>query len=227
MNESLFIIHAILVMLCGFLALRLGKGVLIAWVSLQAILANLFVIKQMCFFGFHVTCSDVFVIGSALGLNLLREFYGQKAAKEALTSCLFAMVFFVLMAQIHLFYLPSSFDTAHPSFENILSPSPRLLIASLAVFMIVQKVELHFFSFLKEKFTNVSLAWRNVLSVSTTQFLDTVLFSIFGLLGIAHNLLDIIVVSFLIKLAAVALMAPLTHLAKQFLSNELSNENGI
>lgn len=216
MNEALFIVHALLVMGSGFLALRLGLGSLTAWVTLQAILANLFVIKEMCFFGFHVTCSDVFVIGSALGLNLLREFYGDKAAKEALSSCLFAMVFFVLMAGIHLLYSPSPFDTSDNSFVRILTPSPRLLVASLSVFAIVQRIDLILFSFLKERFT-FSLAGRNVLSVTCTQLLDTVLFSIFGLFGIVHNLFDIIVVSFLIKLTAVALMAPLTHFAKQFL----------
>jgi len=212
MNEILFIIHAILVTLCGFGALRLGKGALIAWVTLQAILANLFVIKQMQFFGFHVTCSDVFVIGSALGLNLLREFYGRDSAKEALTSSLFGMVFFVLAAKIHLLYIPSPYDTAHPSFLEILTPSPRLLIASLGVFLIVQRIDLLLFEYLKP----VPLALRNVLSISASQFLDTLLFSIFGLMGLVENLFDIIVISFLIKLIAVFLMAPLTHFARRF-----------
>lgn len=214
MNESLFIIHALLVMLSGLGALRLGKAPLTAWLTLQAILANLFVIKQMVFFGFVVTCSDVFVIGSALGINLLREFYGDKAAKDALTSCLFAMVFFVGMAAIHLLYLPSPHDSVHASFENILTPSPRLLIASLSVFAIVQRIDLAIFNFLKKR--SLPFAVRNVIAVCFSQLLDTVLFSIFGLLGLVENIVHVIIVSFLIKLIAVALMSPLTHFSKQF-----------
>ena len=215
MNEILFVIHALLVMLSGFGALRLGKASLTAWLTLQAILANLFVIKQMSFFGFHVTCSDVFVIGSALGLNLLREFYGSVAAKEALSSCLYAMIFFVGMSAIHLLYIPSPYDTAHISFESILSPAPRLLIASLCVFLIVQRIDLAIFNFLQPRLSSFVL--RNVFSVSISQFLDTVLFSMFGLLGLVENIVDIIIVSFLIKLMAVTLMSPMTHYAKQFL----------
>ena len=52
MNESLFILHVILVMAFGFGALRMGKAALTAWIALQAVLANLFVIKQIEFFRF-------------------------------------------------------------------------------------------------------------------------------------------------------------------------------
>jgi queuosine precursor transporter len=216
-NEILFFIHVALVMGFGYGALKMGKAALTAWIALQAVLANLFVIKQICFFGFHVTCSDVFTIGSIFGLNLLREYYGQDIAKKALWTCFFAMIFFAMMAQIHLLYLPSSFDTAHLAFETILSPSPRLLIASMAVFILVQQIDLRLFGFLKEKFHGLPLSIRNVFSVSITQFLDTFLFSIFGLWGLVAHLSDVILISFLIKLVVIALMTPLIHFSKRFI----------
>jgi queuosine precursor transporter len=221
MNEIIFFIHVILVMTFGFGALKMGKTTLTAWIALQAVLANLFVIKQICFFGFHVTCSDVFAIGSVFGLNLLREYYGQEVSKKALWTCFFAMIFFVIMSQVHLFYQPSSFDTAHPAFETILSSSPRLLIASLAVFTIAQQIELRLFGFLKDKFHFLPLSIRNAFSVSTTQFLDTFLFSVFGLWGIVAHLSDVILISFLIKLFVIALMSPLIHFSKRFAPSAL------
>jgi queuosine precursor transporter len=223
MNEILFLLHVVIVMGFGFGALKMGKAALTAWVALQAVLANLFVIKQICFFGFHVTCSDVFAIGSIVGINLLREYYGTEAAKKALWSCFFAMLFFVSMAQFHLFYEPSSFDTTQGAFEAILSPSPRLLLASLAVFFIVQQIDLRFFSLLKEKMKWLPLSIRNAISVSSTQLLDTVLFSIFGLWGLVANLFDIVVISFLIKLFVIALMTPLIHFSKRFSPKEIND----
>jgi queuosine precursor transporter len=220
MNEILFFIHALLVMGFGFGALRMGKAALTAWVALQAVLANLFVLKQISLFGFNVTCSDVFAIGSIFALNLLREYFGQDAAKKTLWTCFFTMIFFVLMAQIHLFYVPSSFDTAHPAFETILSPSPRLLLVSLAVFVLVQQIDLLLFGILKRKFYTLPLSLRNACSVSITQFLDTFLFSVFGLWGLVSHLSDIILVSFLIKLLVIALMSPLTHFSKRFVPHE-------
>lgn len=213
MNELLFFGHIFLVVGFGLFALKMGKAALTAWVALQAVLANLFVIKQISFFGFHVTCSDVFAVGSIFGLNLLREYHGQDAAKKALWTCFFAMIFFVAMAQLHLFYVPSPFDTTQPSFENILSSSPRLLGASLLVFVLVQQVELRLFGVLKAK---LSLGYRNAVSVGLGQLLDTVLFSILGLWGIVEHLSDVIVVSFLIKVLVIVLMTPLIHFSKRF-----------
>jgi queuosine precursor transporter len=222
MNEILFFTHAIIVMGFGFGALKMGKAALTAWIALQAVLANLFVIKQICFFGFHITCSDVFAIGSIFGLNMLREYFGQNAAKKALWICFFAMIFFVAMAEIHLFYIPSPFDTTQTAFEAILSSSPRLLAASLSVFILVQQIDLWLFGLLKEKFRTLPLGFRNAFSVSITQFLDTFLFSIFGLWGLVAHLSDIILMSFLIKLLVIVLMSPLIHFSKRFVREALN-----
>ncbi len=223
MNELLFFIHVIVVMGFGFGALKMGKVALTTWIALQAVLANLFVIKQICFFGFDVTCSDVFAIGSIFGLNLLREYFGLDAAKKALWSCFFAMIFFVAMAQIHLFYIPSTFDTTQAAFESILSSSLRLLAASLVVFIFVQQIDLRLFGMLKKKFHILPLNFRNVFSVSITQFLDTFLFSVFGLWGLVAHLSDIILMSFLIKLLVIILMSPLIHFSKRFVRQEALN----
>jgi uncharacterized integral membrane protein (TIGR00697 family) len=215
MNELLFLAHIFVVVGFGFAALKMGKAALTSWIALQAVLANLFVIKQIPFFGFHITCSDVFAIGTIFGLNLLREYHGQEAAKKALWTCFFAMVFFVAMAQIHLFYAPSPFDTAHASFKTVLSSSPRLLAASLVVFIFVQQIELRLFGLLKDKFQMIPLGCRNALSVSFTQFFDTFLFSVLGLWGIVEHLSDVILVSFLIKLLVIVLMTPLVHFSRR------------
>ncbi len=215
MNELLFLAHIFIVIGFGFAAFKMGKATLTSWIALQAVLANLFVIKQILFFGFHITCSDVFAVGNIFGLNLLREYHGQEEAKKALRTCFFAMAFFAAMAQIHLFYAPSPFDTSHASFKAVLSSSPRLLVASFAVFIFVQQMELRLFGLLKDKFQMIPLGCRNALSVGFTQFLDTLLFSILGLWGIVEHLSDVILVSFLIKLLVIMLMTPLVHFSKR------------
>jgi uncharacterized integral membrane protein (TIGR00697 family) len=216
MNELLFLMHVAIVMAFGFAALKMGKSALTAWISLQAVLANLFVIKQTCLFHFHVTCSDAFAIGSIFGINLLREHFGKESASKALWSCFFAMLFFAMMAQIHLFYLPSAEDTVHQAFKAILSSSPRLLFASLAVFSLVQQIDLRLFGYLKEKCIHIPLIIRNAFSLTATQFLDTFLFSVLGLWGLVTHLFEIILISFLIKLIVIVLMSPLIHFSKYF-----------
>jgi queuosine precursor transporter len=215
MNEFIFIIHIFLVLGFGLGALRLGREALICWVAIQALLANLFVIKQIFFFGFEVTCSDVFAVGCLLGLNLLQEYFGKESAKKAGWICFFTLLFFAAMSQVHLAYFPSPHDTTQQAFIDILSPAPRLLIASLVTFIIVQQCDLRLFQKLRAHLPSFSL--RSGISICLSQLLDTALFSFLGLYGLVNSLFDIVFISFLIKFLIILFMTPFTTFAKKCL----------
>lgn len=214
MNEFLFLVQTLLIISFAFGAFKLGKGALVSWVAIQALIANLFVLKQISLFGFQVTASDAFVIGSLLGLNFLQEYYGKEEAKKATWVCFFFMVFFVLASQLHLLYQPSPHDTSQPAFDQILSLSPRLLLASMSVFFIVQQIDIRFFAFLRNKFSKASFSLRTGLSLVFSQLLDTILFSFAGMYGIVASITDVIVVSFMIKLIVIGCFTSFIRLAK-------------
>ncbi len=214
MNELLFLIQALLVVGFAFGALKLGKGALAAWVAVQALIANLFVLKQITLFGFDVTASDAFAIGSLLGLNFLQEYFGQDEARKATLICFFFMLFFALASQLHLLFEPSIHDTTQPAFIAILSQSPRLLIASMSVFFLVQQIDIRFFAYLKKKLPLASFALRSAITLILSQFLDTFLFSFAGLYGIVASVMDIIIISFAVKLAVIFCFTPLVKWAK-------------
>jgi len=214
MNEILFFIQIFLIVGFALGALRLGSSALTAWVAIQALVANLFVLKQITLLGFSVTASDAFVVGSILGLNFLQEHFGKQEAFKATRICFFFMLFFVLASQIHLLYQPNSYDTSHAAFHDILSLSPRLFIASVSVFFFVQQFDVRFFSFLKHKFGHLSFAIRSAIALVISQFLDTILFSFAGLYGIVPSVADIIILSFGVKLAVIFCLTPLVKLAK-------------
>jgi uncharacterized integral membrane protein (TIGR00697 family) len=215
MNEILFFLHLILIFGFGVIALKLGKAYLTTWVAIQAILANLFVVKQMFFFHYNVTCSDVFAIGSILGLNLLQEYFDKESAKRALWGAFFAMLFFAAMSQIHLLYAPSTYDTTQSAFTCILASSPRLFAASVIVFLLTQHMDICLFQMLKQKAGFIPFPLRSSLSTALTQFTDTLLFSILGLWGLVSSLWDIIFISFLIKLIIISCLTPLIALVKR------------
>lgn len=204
MNEFLFILQTFTIILFAIVALRLGAEALTSWVAIQALIANLFVLKQIHLFGLQVTASDAFVIGSLLGLNFLQEYFGKDMAKKASWICFFFMSFFVLVSKIHLLYEPSYFDSSQTAFLTLLSPSSRLLIASMSVFFIVQQFDVRFFNFLKNFLPNASFAMRSFVALMVSQFLDTTLFSFAGLYGIVASMLDIIVLSYLIKILVIS-----------------------
>lgn len=218
MNEWLFASHILAIFFFTLGALKLGKEALCSWICLQALFANLFVLKQITLFGFHVTASDVFAVGGILGLNLMQEFYGAKEAKKATTVCLYCLLLFAALSKIHLLYTPSFTDTTHSSYVNILDPAPRLFIASLIVFFIVQKIDIKLFSKLKSSLKKSPFALRNLISLCTSQFLDTVLFTFLGLYGIVFSLYDVIFVSFLTKVIVIAFLTPASLLAKKWIT---------
>jgi uncharacterized integral membrane protein (TIGR00697 family) len=221
MNEVIFFLHILLVVILSFGALRIGKEALIAFVALQAVIANLFVVKQIFFFGWNITCSDVFAVGSILSLNLLQEHFGKEIARRAVWICFFSMIFFGLMAQIHLLYTPSPHDTSHPHFSFLLSPTPRLLLASLLSFFLVQQVDVYVFGMLRKKMSRFDWRWRNSLSLFFSQFLDTLLFTFLGLWGLVSSLGSILFVSFAVKVLIILSIASLTSFSKRFVRHEV------
>ncbi len=209
-NEFIFLVHALLVIGCVLIALRLGELALSAWVVIQALLANLFVTKQIHLFGFDVTASDVYAIGCILGLNLLQEHFSKEKALQVSKICLFFMAFFAGASYIHLLYIPNAYDKAHPAFCAIFNQTPRIMIASIGVFFVVQYIDTHVFAWLKKHFHAARFLFRGTISLIISQCLDTLLFTYFGLFGIVESLFDIFVMSLCIKLIIIVFLTPTT-----------------
>jgi len=219
MNELLFFTHIVLIVGFALGALRLGQNALLSLVVLQSVLANLFVVKQIHLLGFSVTCSDVFAVGGILGLNLLQEYFGKEAALKAIRISFFNMIFFITMAQMHLWYFPSPTDTTHGAFSLILSSTPRIVIASVTVYFLVQKFDVLLFGWLKKIFGGEKMALRIGVSLIITQFVDTVLFSFLGLYGLVSSLFDVIFMSFVIKCLIIFCSTPFLSFSKRWVRN--------
>lgn len=216
MNELNFLFHIAIVIAFIFLSLKVGKGALISLICLQGVFANLFVVKQTKLFGFSVTCSDVFAIGTILSLNLLQEYYGKEAAKQAVKISFLSLLFFIIIAKVHLFYTPTSLDATQAAFETVFAHSIRIVFASIATFLFVQLWDVHFFGWLKGK-----LAFRVTLSLICSQLIDTVLFSFLGLFGIVESIFDIIVLSFAIKCIIIFTSSPFVAFSRRFVKREV------
>jgi uncharacterized integral membrane protein (TIGR00697 family) len=214
LNELLFLIHIPVIVGFSLLALRQGRCALTAFIALQGVFANLFVVKQMNLFGFAVTCSDMYAVGGILSLNLLQEYFGKQAAQDAVKISLAALVFFAVMSHIHLAYLPLQGEMTHEAFKIILGSSFRIAGASLLAFYLVQQADVRLFGLLKG-----ALAFRVSISLLCSQTLDTVLFSFLGLYGIVDSIGSVILLSLLIKYIVVGISAPFVIFSKGVVKN--------
>ncbi len=214
-NELIFFLHSIIIGIFALGALKIGKEALIAFIALQTILANLFVLKESTLFGLNATCADAFAIGAVLGLNLLQEYFGKEITKKTIGISFFLLIFYGIISQIHLAYFPSLHDSIHANYAAIFHFMPRLVIASMITYLIAQLFDAWLYGKLKELFNGRYLIARNICSISLSQLLDTVLFSLLGLYGIVHNVWHIIIISYAIKLAAIAISMPFVAMSKK------------
>ncbi|MBN2478951.1 MAG: queuosine precursor transporter [Parachlamydiales bacterium] len=220
MNEIFFITHIFLVIIFLLAALKLGKEYLITLLVLQVILANIFIIKQIDLFTKTVTATDVFIVGSIFCQNLIQEFYSKKDAIKAIYISFFMMIFFLVMAKLHLLYTPALTDTTQKSFETLLVKSPRIILSSIFVFFLSQRLDVFLFSFLKKLFKDKKLSLRLFVSSTVTQLFDTILFSFLALYGIVYSILNIILFSFSIKVITIFVSSLFLTATKKIIKQE-------
>lgn len=221
-NELIFFFHVFIISLATFICLQFGKNGLSALVTLCFVLGNLFVLKQINLFSLSVTPTDAYFIGAALAINLLNEFYGRKEARKALYISLILGIFFVILGIIQLMYQPNQFDVFHNHFYALLSPTARIVAASLTAYFTSQTVEYILYAFLKQLLKGKYLIMRNWITLLTSQFIDTVLFSFLGLYGIIENIGSVILLSYTIKIITIFSMTPILWIIKR--TRKVNNE---
>ncbi len=198
MNELLFILYLIWVCILGSLFTTLGQPGLYTFSVLCAWMANLCVLKQVVLFGFTCTCADPLVLGIFLSLNILQEHYGEEAVNQCMLLIFSSLLAMSSLVIFHLAFIPGHTDTTQGAYTQLLSPTPRLFLAGLVSLYCSQKVASVCFYWLKEHST-LSFNIRNFLVLSTSQFIDTGLFTLSGLYGLVDNCFHVFFISMLLK----------------------------
>lgn len=217
-NELLFILHVVIVSFATLLFARLGKEALVSYISLLFVVANIFVVKQISLLSWYATSADAFIIGVSFGINLLQETWGKEIARKTIWISFGCSAFYMLMAQILLNYTPIPTDTTHLHFMHLMSNTTRIIAASFASYIITQMADTYLYAFMRKKTNDQYFVARNYISMCSSQLFDTILFSFLGLYGIMANLTDIIIISYIIKLAAIAMTTPFLLWAKKVIT---------
>jgi hypothetical protein len=214
MNELVFLAHIFTLIAALLIALRLGLTALVGLICVQVVLMNLFVTKTIGLFGLTVTATDAYAVSMTLGLNVIQEYYGRSVAQKTIWISFFTSLVSIAMGRVHLGYLPHALDTQHQHFQAILEFMPRIVIASLVTYLIVMYTDSWLYALLKRWFNNKYLVIRNYISISVSQFFDTVLFSLLGLYGLVPSIVPIILFSYSIKMIVILLSTPFMALTR-------------
>ncbi len=221
---SIFIYFGSLILFFKFF----GKTGLFIWTAVASILANIEVLIMINAFGMDMTLGNVCFASTFLATDILSERYGKDDANKAVKVGFATLIAFVVITQSWLLFTPSSTDFAFPSIKNVFSNTPRLALSSVIVYLIVQKIDIVLYhkiwNFSKARSNDSSkMLWlRNNGSTLISQFLNTVLFTVFAFYGVYENtdLVSIIISSYIIFIAISLIDTPFIYFARKMKVND-------
>ena len=189
---------------------------------MATIAANIEVMILVDAFGMEQTLGNILFASTFLTTDILSEIEGKKSANTAVNVGILTSLCFIVISQSWLLYLPNANDLAFNGIKTVFSNTPRIMLAGLIVYAIVQKFDVwmyHVWWKMTENRCGDSkrfLWFRNNASTLLSQFLNAVLFTIgaFGGVYDIKTLIQIITVSYLIFIVTSLADTPIVYLAR-------------
>lgn len=234
MNEILLIGSLIFIYGMALLGYKLfGKTGLYCISAAATILANIEVLIMIKAFGAEQTLGNVLFAVTFLITDILSECEGKKAADKAVYTSFFASIFFLVLSQSWLHYVPSESDWASPAIRTIFSNTPRMIIASLAVYGISQLFDVWLYHKIwdmtsKKSGNRRSFLWlRNNGSTLVSQLINTFLFTLFAFYGTygLSQIISIFISNYVIYIFTSLLDTPVVYLARRVSDKRKTAEN--
>ena len=213
-NEILFIIMSLVSLGFVLLAFRLGRPWLIGLICVNVVLMNIFVVKGIYLFGLAATGGNVLYASIFLATDLLCEHYGKKEAMRAVRIGFFVSIFFLVMSQFILRFIPADYDFANDAMKTLFTLTPRIVLGSMIAYLVSQHLDVWIFNKIKEKTGDKMLWLRNNGSTWVSQLVDSIIFTVIAFAGV-YPLFQLIVFTYIIKIIVAALDTPFIYLSKK------------
>lgn len=231
MNELLLIVSVVLiygVVLVSYILF--GKSGLYVVSAISTVFANIEVLILVKAFGLEQTLGNVLFASTFLITDILSECEGKKAANKAVYIGLFATLFFLALSSLWLCFVPSDGDTVMPAFREIFTSTPRMVGASLVVYVVSQIFDVWLYhkwwDFTEKKFGDKKkFLWlRNNGSTLVSQLINSLLFTVLAFAGTYDfaTLMSIFGSGYIIFVFTSLLDTPVLYLARRF--KEKKNE---
>lgn len=225
MNNEILLIGSIVVIYSTVLLMYRFFGVagLFCWTVIATILANIEVLRVVDAFGIEQTLGNVLFASTFLVTDILSEKEGASAAKKAVVLGVTASVIFIVISQSWLLYTPSDSDWAGDSFTVIFSNTPRIILASLIVYAICQRLDVWLYhkwwAFTTKLCGDTTrFLWvRNNFSTLISQAVNTVLYNLAAFWGIydMSTLVSIFVGGYVVFIVTSIADTPVIYMARK------------
>jgi queuosine precursor transporter len=200
--------------LAAVLAKKYGPAPLIGLFSGLIVITAILAVKFINI-GYFLITAEVFIYASTfLVTDMISEFFGKKEAKKAVITGLLVDVLLVFSVALAVYWPPAvEFIDMQPAFQEILGTTWRIVLASIAGFVIAQTHDVWAFHFWKRVFKGKHLWIRNNLSTASSQLIDGVIFYTIAFYGITP-VLPLVLGSYPLRVMIAALDTPFIYVAR-------------
>ena len=221
MTNELLIITSFVIIYGGVVAFYrfFGKNGLLAFNVLATLLANIEVLLLVKAFGVEMTLGNVMFASTFLITDIMSENHSRKDANRAVVISTFCSLVFIAISQMWLLYTPGEHDWASGAFHTIFSSTPRIVCASLLVYLISQLTDVWLYhkwwEWCRKRFGDEKKGlWiRNNGSTMVSQLLNTLLYTFFAFYGTydIKTLMSIFISSYIIYFITSLLDTPFVY----------------
>ena len=224
MNELLLIGSVIFIFAAALLFYKFfGKSGLYCLSVIATVLANIEVLILINAFGMEQTLGNVLFAVTFLITDILSECEGKKEANRAVWIGMFSSLFFLLLSQSWLLYIPAEGDTVIGSIKAVFSQTPRMIVASFVVYAVSQLFDVWLYhkwwEFTEKRCGDRrKFLWlRNNGSTLISQIVNTLLFTFLAFYGTYDfkTLLSIFASSYVIFIFTSLLDTPVVYMARR------------
>jgi queuosine precursor transporter len=142
--------------------------------------------------------------------DVISEIWGREKAKQVVLGGFAALVVCLGLIHLALAWPGASFWDNHEAYGSVLGAAPRIMMASLAAYLVSQNHDVWAFHFWKETFQGRHLWIRNNLSTASSQVIDSVIFITIAFYGVVP-VLPLIAGQILIKILIAFMDTPVVY----------------
>ncbi len=191
-----------------FLGEKYGYEITIGLFAGLIVTAQILANKTVQIYQFTVPAGVLVYSASYLITDILVEFHGKKEAKKAVWSGFLASIILVIAIKIAIAWPSASFWEGQQAFRQTLGSTWRITLASLLAYIISQNSDVYIFDKIRSYTGESKLYFRNIVSTSISQLIDTVIFITIAFYG-NLPIISLIIGQYIVKLLITIFLQPL------------------
>lgn len=167
--------------------------------------------KIINFFGFYAPAGVLAYSITFIVSDIISEVWGKERANEVIHCGFIALLTAIVLSWAALYWSPAPFWHGQEGFASVLANTPRIVLASLAAYLVSQSHDVWLFHLLRKTTGGNHLWLRNNVSTVVSQLIDSTIFVTIAFYGVMP-VTDIIIGQWLAKITIALFDTPLVYM---------------